>query len=167
MDNKELKKLLEILSDSEVTKFEMEKEGIKLKLSRGTVSSVQISPVAAPIEYSKQLPTPSPLAAENRSHEEPMTTAGAPEEDSLLHQDGIHIVTSPIVGTFYQRPNPKADPFVDIGDKVKEGQILCIVEAMKLMNEIMADASGEIVKIFIEDAQPVEYGEPLFAIKTK
>jgi acetyl-CoA carboxylase biotin carboxyl carrier protein len=167
MDNKELKKLLEILSDSEVTKFEMEKEGIKIKLSRGAISNVQISPVALPVEYSKQPPAPSPLAAESRSHEEPMTTATAPEEDSILNQDGIHIVTSPIVGTFYHRPNPKADPFVDLGDKVKEGQILCIVEAMKLMNEITADASGEIVKIFIEDAQPVEYGEPLFAIKTK
>ncbi len=177
MDTKELKKLLEILSDSEVTKFEMEKEGIKLKLSRGSLTEtpiVQMTPPPAP-DFQRQIIPAAPPASAVPAQQAAPAPAPAPAaedtatkgDDDILNQDGIHIVTSPIVGTFYRKPNPNADPFVDIGDHVKDGQTLCIVEAMKLMNEITADAGGEIVKIFNDDAQPVEFGEPLFAIKTK
>ncbi|RMH22573.1 MAG: acetyl-CoA carboxylase biotin carboxyl carrier protein, partial [Acidobacteria bacterium] len=79
---------------------------------------------------------------------------------------GLHRLTSPIVGTFYRAPSPDADPFVDVGDRVRKGQVLCIVEAMKLMNEIESDVDGEIVEILPENGQPIEYGEPLFLIKT-
>lgn len=172
MDIKELKKLLDILKDSEVSEFEMEREGIKLKLSRGTIVSVHPTP-----EYAPQPINPIPMQA--AAPAQPITgpqpvqqvpaaePAAEPKEDDILNQEGIHVVNSPIVGTFYRKPNPNAGPFVDVGDKVKEGQTLCIVEAMKLMNEIASDVGGEIVKIFIEDANPVEYGEPLFAIKTR
>ena len=171
MDIKELKKLVEILKETEVTEFEMEREGVKIKLSRGQLVNMETPTVN--MDFARQvIPTgievSAPQVLANNNIQEPVPVA-APEQkkDDILSQDGIHIVNSPIVGTFYRKPNPNADPFVDIGSKVTEGQILCIVEAMKLMNEITTEVGGEVVKIFIEDAQPVEYGEPLFAIKTK
>jgi acetyl-CoA carboxylase biotin carboxyl carrier protein len=88
--------------------------------------------------------------------------AGQPAADS---DDGLHFVTSPIVGTFYRAPNPEAEPYVKVGDLIHKGQVLCIVEAMKLMNEIEADTSGTVVRIYPENAQPVEFGERLFAIR--
>jgi len=89
--------------------------------------------------------------------------AGAPAAEDEL-PEGAHIVTSPIVGTFYRKPNPTSDNFVQLGSKVQEGEVLCIIEAMKLMNEIESDMAGEIVKVFPKDAQAVEFGEKLFAI---
>lgn len=178
MDLKELKKLTEILKENEVTEFEMEREGVKIKMSRGALINMQ--PIQIPGDFSRQPIPAAELTANTHITNgypvvaNPVTAVTAPdmvappkEEPDIMSQDGIHIVNSPIVGTFYRKPNPKADPYVEIGSAVKEGQVLCIVEAMKLMNEITADKGGEVVKIFVEDAQPVEYGEPLFALKTK
>ena len=171
MDIKELKKLLEILNDADVHKFEMEREGMKIKLNRGAISpQAAPAPVAPVYEFQKAAVAPAPVPVSAAPSPAPASAAPATEEkkdDDILNQDGIHIVTSPIVGTFYRKPNPNADPYVEVGDSVKNGQTLCIVEAMKLMNEITADASGSVVKIFINDGQPVEFGEPLFALKTK
>ena len=91
--------------------------------------------------------------------------AGAEAPVAAAEEDGLHYVTSPIVGTFYRAPNPDADPYVKVGDIVREGQTLCIVEAMKLMNEIECDVAGTVVKVFPDNAQPVEYGERLFAVR--
>ncbi len=93
-----------------------------------------------------------------------LAPAGADEE--VTAEEGLHILRSPIVGTFYTSPSPDADPYVRVGDRVKTGQVLCIVEAMKLMNEIESDEDGVIEKVFPKNAQPVEYGEPLFAIRS-
>lgn len=115
-------------------------------------STVAPMTMAAPAPAPVEAPAPAPAASA------PAAAAEAPASDE-------HTVTSPFVGTFYRRPNPDADVYCKVGSKVDKGQILCIVEAMKLMNEIEADASGEITAILVEDAQPVEYGQPLFTIK--
>lgn len=174
MDNKELKRLLDILNETGVTEFEMEKEGIKLKITRGG-NIVSISPEQAGVNHyihrtltpvidlPEAITTSIPAAPPAQV---PPEGAKKTEETPLESQEGIHIIHSPIVGTFYRKPNPTADPYVEAGDRAKVGQVLCIVEAMKLMNEIVSDVAGEIIKIYAENASPVEYGEPLFAIKT-
>ncbi|HEX2254333.1 MAG TPA: acetyl-CoA carboxylase biotin carboxyl carrier protein, partial [Thermoanaerobaculia bacterium] len=91
--------------------------------------------------------------------------AAAPAADEPSPADGAHVLTSPIVGTFYRAPAPDADPYVDVGSRVKKGQVLCIVEAMKLMNEIESDVDGVVVEVYPQNGQPVEFGEPLFAIR--
>jgi acetyl-CoA carboxylase biotin carboxyl carrier protein len=174
LDNKELKRLLDILNETGVTEFEMEKEGIKLKITRGG-SGISVSPEnSASNHYIHRTLTPVmdlpeaitlPITPSAASAPPPAVAKKA-EETPLESQEGIHVIHSPIVGTFYRKPNPNADPYVEVGDKTKIGQVLCIVEAMKLMNEIVSDVVGEIVKIYAENASPVEYGEPLFAIKT-
>jgi acetyl-CoA carboxylase biotin carboxyl carrier protein len=174
LEIKELKKLVEILKDSEVTDFEMEKEGTRIKISRsgGNVIFQQAPVGGISNEYQVQSfpTTPSPqhvqqnvATGDTSAPIETSETKPVKEDETL---QGAHIISSPIVGTFYRKPNPNAEPYVNMGDKVKPGQTLCIVEAMKLMNEITSEVGGEIIKIFVEDAQPVEYGEPLFAIKT-
>ncbi|MGB6688135.1 MAG: acetyl-CoA carboxylase biotin carboxyl carrier protein, partial [Terracidiphilus sp.] len=100
-------------------------------------------------------------AAPSSSAEPPATPAPAPDAEA-----GLHIVKSPIVGTYYGSPSPGAPPFVNVGDRVDKGQVICIVEAMKLMNEIESDAAGEIVKCFVTNGQPIEFGQPLFSIRT-
>ena len=173
MDNKELKRLLDILNETGVTEFEMEKEGIKLKITRGG-NSIGISPEnPSSSNYIHRTLTPVMDLPEAITFPIRPSTASAPpeivkkaEETPLESQEGIHIIHSPIVGTFYRKPNPNVDPYIEVGDKTKVGQVLCIVEAMKLMNEIVSDVVGEVVKIYTENASPVEYGEPLFAIKT-
>jgi acetyl-CoA carboxylase biotin carboxyl carrier protein len=162
LDNKELKRLLDILSETGVTEFEMEKEGIKLKIARGG-NNITISPeTAASNHYIHRTLTPvmdlpetimAPLTPTTASAPSPQAAdvqpdaAKKPEEKPLEDQAGIHIIHSPIVGTFYRKPNPNADPYIEVGDRVKVGQVLCIVEAMKLMNEIVSDVVGEVVKI--------------------
>ncbi len=139
---KELRELVDFLKASGIAKFEMERPDFKVGLEfAGTV------PAAVAVA---QAPVPAALP--------PAAAAADPYA-------GMHLVKSPIVGTFYAAPSPDADPFVQVGDKVSVGKVLCIVEAMKLMNEIESDAAGEIVKVFVEPGQPVEYGQPLFAVK--
>lgn len=171
MDNKELKRLLDILNETGVTEFEMEKEGIKLKITRGNIISIApeqgvgnhyVHRTLTPVIDLPEAIT-SPMSA---TPAVPSEGVKKTEEIPLESQEGIHIIHSPIVGTFYRKPNPAADAYVETGDRAKVGQVLCIVEAMKLMNEIVSDVAGEIVKIYAENASPVEYGEPLFAIKT-
>jgi acetyl-CoA carboxylase biotin carboxyl carrier protein len=164
VENKDLKELLEILKNSGVTEFEMEKEGVKLKINRGAFNSQRI--IEVPVNVQQNLPVAPVVADVAPAQTDVIPAKKEQKEANLESQEGIHIIKSPIVGTLYRKPNPKADPYVDIGSIVKAGQIVCIVEAMKLMNEIAADVAGEIVKIYVENSRPVEYGEPLFAIKT-
>jgi acetyl-CoA carboxylase biotin carboxyl carrier protein len=97
----------------------------------------------------------------------PDRSAAAPEAKKAEEQDqDLHVITSPIVGTFYRSPSPSADPFVKIGSNVEIDTVVCIIEAMKLMNEIQAEAAGEVVKVYVENGQPVEYGQPLFGIRS-
>jgi len=150
----EIKELMEYIEASSFVEFELEREGFKIKLvKRSAVPANGPTPVgAAP---------PAPLALTLPQVSEAAAPRPAPTESP-----GTHIVKSPIVGTFYRASGPGAKPFVEIGDRVKKGQILCIVEAMKLMNEIESDSEGDVIAILVANGQPVEYGEPLFTIRT-
>ncbi|QMV17552.1 acetyl-CoA carboxylase biotin carboxyl carrier protein [Granulicella sp. 5B5] len=165
-DLKELRELVEFLKASGIAEFEMERPDLKVGLKfQGAAapasSGVDAGQLAALLAASRGAgPAPAApvaIAASAAPADEP---AKAPSEE-----DGAHIVKSPIVGTFYAAPSPDAPAFVAVGDTVSVGKVLCIIEAMKLMNEIESDAAGKIVKIFVQPGQPVEYGQPLFAIK--
>ncbi len=142
MEFKEIKKLIELLQESDVTELQLEKEGEKVKIKREKYhATVEAAPAAVSFV---------PKAEEKK--------------DPAVPELKGNTISSPIVGIFHRAPSPESPPFVEIGSAVKKGQVLCIVEAMKLMNEIESDTDGTISKIFIENGQPVEYGEPLFLI---
>jgi acetyl-CoA carboxylase biotin carboxyl carrier protein len=162
MDFDELKRILDMVREHELAEFELERDGLKIKIKKSGVARGAGSPGEAqgPAVHA---PSPAPVAAPQGPAAVPapvVPATPAPEEVELA------VVKSPIVGTFYRAPEPNAPPFVKVGDVVKKGQVLCIVEAMKLMNEIESDHAGEIVKIYVENAQSVQYGERLFAIRT-
>lgn len=150
----ELKQILDLARDHELSEFELEAEGFKLRIRKGGQVVVQSVPAAAPVAAPAALP-PSP----------PPPTAVAGQASELDVDVELAIVTSPIVGTFYRAPEPNAPPFVRPGDQVKPGQTLCIIEAMKMMNNIDSEYEGTVVKVFVENGQPVQFGERLFAIK--
>ncbi|MDE1161670.1 MAG: acetyl-CoA carboxylase biotin carboxyl carrier protein [Acidobacteriaceae bacterium] len=159
-DLKELRELVEFLKANDIAEFELERDDVKVALK---FSNAIVQP-AAQITYAAPAGAPAasaPAAALAAAPATAPAAASAPVDETA----GAHIVKSPIVGTFYAAPSPDADAFVKLGDNVSKGKVICIVEAMKLMNEIESDASGEIVKIFVETGSPVEYGQPLFAIK--
>jgi acetyl-CoA carboxylase biotin carboxyl carrier protein len=159
MNIKEVKDLIQEVLQSDISEFELEHTGTRVKLRRGysQESADNSSPTAKPAVVS--LATPQPIVAESPAP--PAESEGASEDSSL------HIITSPIVGTFYRSPSPDADPFVKVGDQAEEGTILCIVEAMKLMNEIPSDVEGEVARIFVENGHPVEFGQKLFGIRPR
>jgi acetyl-CoA carboxylase biotin carboxyl carrier protein len=151
----EIRELIELISEKQFNEFELERGGFRLRLQKGAPR------VAAEASHPVVIAAP---AAESRTSAPPMPSAApAPAAEP---EEKLHIVNSPIVGTFYRSPSPTADAFVKIGDNVETGKTLCIIEAMKLMNEIQSDASGTIAKVFVENGQPVEYGQPLFGIKS-
>jgi acetyl-CoA carboxylase biotin carboxyl carrier protein len=156
-DLQELRELVDFLKANGIAEFEMERPDLKvgLKFAGASAAGVDLSQLAGLLAAGKGA-APAPAAA-------PVSSAPAAAEADP--HAGLHIVKSPIVGTFYAAPSPDAEPFVAVGDTVAVGKVLCIVEAMKLMNEIESDAAGEIVKIFVKPGQPVEYGQALFAIK--
>jgi acetyl-CoA carboxylase biotin carboxyl carrier protein len=143
----EIKELMEYLENSSFVEFEIEREGVKLKLVRRPPYAVDPAPAPVVAVAAAPIAAPAPAAA--------------PAADS----PDLHLVRSPIVGTFYRASAPDAKPFANPGDRVAKGQVLCIVEAMKLMNEIEADCDGEVLEIMVSNGQPVEYGEPLFKIR--
>ena len=155
MDAKELRELIDVISRSSFTTFELEREGFRLKLvkSADSAPTVVIQPppgvVAAELPQATFAQAPAPAAA----------VAPVPVDDGLV------TVTSPIVGTFYRAPSPGAPPFVEVGSKIAKGQVLCIVEAMKLMNEIESEIDAEVVEALVANGQPVEYGERLFKLR--
>ncbi len=163
MNQKELKELIDFLIEKDISEFELERGDVKVRIKRGADQAAPVithtmasMPMAVPpVQHASPAPAP-PAAAVPPSAPVP---AAADEE--------LHIVKSPIVGTFYEAPGPGALPFVKVGDQVAAGQVLCIIEAMKLMNEIESDASGEIVKLLVNNGQPVEYGQPLFAVRPR
>ena len=163
MNQKELKELIEFLIEKDIAEFELERGDVKVKVKR---ASEHVAPAAPPhMAFVHHAPPQSmPMAA-------PEVPAAAPQaqpaKPAAAPEDGAHIVKSPIVGTYYESPSPGAPPFIKVGDTVEAGQILCIIEAMKLMNEIESDVAGEIVKKLVTNGQPVEYGQPLFAIRQK
>ena len=157
----ELRELIALLRDNGLAELELENEGFRVRLRRestGVSSYVADVPHHAPAHV-PVAPAPAPPPATGPTH--PGTHAST---EASQDQD-LHIIPSPIVGTFYRSPSPSADPFVKIGSNVEPESVVCIIEAMKLMNEIQAEASGEVVKVYVENGQPVEYGQPLFGIK--
>ncbi len=158
MNIKEVKDLIHEILASDISEFELEHTGTKVKLRRGFHSESAL-PVTAPAHFHTS-PAPSVIA---RAEPSPAAEAGGEAGEDA----GLHIITSPIVGTFYRASTPGAEPFVKVGDMIDEGKTLCIVEAMKLMNEIPSDVTGEVVKIYAENSHPVEFGQKLFGIRTR
>ena len=151
----EICELIRLVGSTKVASVEVEHAGSRVKIEGAAVTGVAPVVTAAPAAVLEH-----DVGTGAQPQAMPEAAAALNEEESL------HVVTSPIVGTFYRAPNPEADPYVKAGDFVEKGQTLCIVEAMKLMNEIECDATGTIVKVYQENAEPVEYGQPLFALRS-
>ncbi len=154
MDLRKLKTLIDLVSESGISELEVTEGEGKVRIVKNA-PPVYVQQAAAP--YPAQVAAPAPAAGHPLE-----APAGAAAPAPAAPQG--HVVTSPMVGTFYRSPSPGADPFVQVGDTVKEGQTLCIIEAMKLLNEIESDAAGVIKEILVENGQAVEYGQPLFVI---
>ncbi|MCS6875016.1 MAG: acetyl-CoA carboxylase biotin carboxyl carrier protein [Pyrinomonadaceae bacterium] len=156
----EIHEIAKLVEKYGFTEFEFENEKIRIRLSK-----------SLPAQFISAIPTQTPTAAATSAVE---TKVSADSKEQAVQEksdieatldDNLHKITSPIVGTFYRAPAPDKPPYVEVGDKVTPDTVVCIVEAMKLMNEIKAEVSGEVVKIYVENGQPVEYGQPLFGIK--
>jgi acetyl-CoA carboxylase biotin carboxyl carrier protein len=173
----ELRELVELIAEHGFTDFELEREGFRVRLGRNL--SPQTPGASAP-----HVSTPEQSAGGQQARAQtagsigaqPSTGAGSPPTAASetgagevgtqpSEDEGLHMITSPIVGSFFRSPSPTAEPFVRLGSQVNPDTVVCIIEAMKLMNEIQAETSGEVVKIYVENGQPVEYGQPLFGIK--
>jgi acetyl-CoA carboxylase biotin carboxyl carrier protein len=167
MNLDELKQILEMVREHELSELELERDGFKIRVRKGSPAVTRaeaggsyqvdspapvISVTPVPVASPAPAPLPTPPSAEPRGEETEVELA---------------VVKSPIVGTFYRAPEPGAKPFVEVGQTVRKGQVLCIIEAMKLMNEIESEYSGELVSIYVENGQPVQYGERLFAIRAR
>lgn len=162
MNQKELKELIEFLREQDIAEFELERGDVKVRIKRA------FAPTAPAETRIIQVPSVAPMMAEASTPAPTHSAAPASPAPAAAPTDaGLHSVRSPIVGTFYEAPSPGAPPFAKVGDTVELGQVLCIVEAMKLMNEIESDIAGEIVKKLVSNGQPIEYGQELFSIRPK
>ena len=156
MDLDEIKKILELMRDNDLTEFELEQEGVKIRLRKDTGPQWNSPPPSVPAAAYAPPAAPAP----------PPSSESAPAALSVASEDvDLAIIKSPIVGTFFRSPEPDAKPFADVGQMVKAGQVLCVIEAMKLMNEINAECDGEVIKVYVENGRAVHYGERLFAIR--
>jgi acetyl-CoA carboxylase biotin carboxyl carrier protein len=174
MKLQEIQKLISMLEQSGVNEIELETDGMKLRLSKAVPPAPAVTPTQqppTPIFFmappaGASVPAPAPAAAPANPASQPPAAQEPPAAPPQRPRPAnAHEVHSPMVGTFYRSPAPGADPFVKIGDRVKKGQTLCIIEAMKLMNEIECEIDGTVVDVLVENAQPVEYGEPLLLIE--
>jgi acetyl-CoA carboxylase biotin carboxyl carrier protein len=157
----EIKRLIEFIRAQDLTEFELEQDGVKIRVKSG--GAHPHGPVVPPPVIAAYAPPGAPPTGVGAVGP-PIAMPGAAGDDEGAE---LAIVKSPIVGTFYRASDPEAKPFVDVGDVVKKGEVLCIIEAMKLMNEIDSEYDGEIVNVYVENGQPVQYGERLFAIRLK
>ena len=166
----ELKELIEFLKENGIGEFDLERGDLKVRLKFASASQPadlsQIAHLAAAAQAAQSAASFQPTAVAH-AHPAGATSAAEPAAGPVDDEAGLHVVKSPIVGTFYESPSPGSAAFVKPGDVVEVGQVLCIVEAMKLMNEIESDAAGEIVKRFVTSGQPVEYGQKLFAVRPR
>ena len=161
MDLKQIKQILDLVREHELSEFEIEHDGLRLKIRKDTLGTHLATHPAAPVMPAAHAGSAaSALAAGPSGATSSVTDIGDAEIE-------LAVVKSPIVGTFYRSSEPGSASFVEIGSSVKKGDVLCIIEAMKLMNEIDSEYEGEIVNIYVENGQPVQYGERLFAIRTK
>ncbi|HKT80037.1 MAG TPA: acetyl-CoA carboxylase biotin carboxyl carrier protein [Vicinamibacterales bacterium] len=158
MDLDQLNQIFALVREHDLAEFELEQDGVRLKLRRAAAGTPAAAAVAA---------APPATQVQTAPASQTVPVASALPVGELAEEIELAVVKSPIVGTFYRSPEPGAPPFVEVGATIKKGQVLCVIEAMKLMNEIDAECDGEIVNIYVENGQPVQYGERLFAIKTK
>lgn len=156
VDLPEVERLLDFMQTHGLEEFEYERNGFRIRLRKPSAVAAPAVPLASPSQAASA-ETVAPVHA-------PAPSGPAPAAPEPPRED-LHIIKSPIVGTFYSCPNPGADSFVSVGTRVEVGQVLCIIEAMKLMNEIETDAAGEIVKCLVTNGQPIEFGQPLFSIR--
>lgn len=161
----DIQQLLDLLADKQITEFEMEQQGVKIRVRRGNVHVSEASNFNGFIIPPP--PSPAPANSVGPAPAAPANSSPAPAAPEAVTEstEGLFMMKSPIVGTFYASPSPNAPPFVKVGDTVQLGQVICIIEAMKLMNELEAEEAGKIVRIYVETGQPVEYGQSLFAIE--
>lgn len=157
----ELRALIDLIQENDFAEFEIAREGFRLHVRRGAMAAqgTRSDTDSTAVRETAEPTGPSSATGSSSSHPGTQAKSTASEDQDL------YMIPSPIVGTFYRSPSPSADPFVKIGSNVEAETIVCIIEAMKLMNEIQAETSGEVVKIYVENGQPVEYGQPLFGIK--
>jgi acetyl-CoA carboxylase biotin carboxyl carrier protein len=159
MNLDDIKEILGLVKEHELSEFEYERDGLRLRVKKAGQEVVYApAPVAAPA------PAPAPLAAAAPAGSAGSGAAAAPAPDAVIGTD-LAVIKAPLVGTFYAASEPGARPFANVGDTVKKDQVLCIIEAMKLMNEIKADADGEVAAVYVKNGQAVQFGERLFAIK--
>lgn len=171
----EIKELIELVAEHRLSGFEIERAGFRFKIegraaAESVIATALPPPAATPIPVSAPLPPPAVPAVALEAPPASASKGLAPPAGEAATQadepgDDTHELTSPIVGTFYRSPSPEDEPFVEVGSRVRRGQVLCIVEAMKLMNEIESDVDGVVAEILPKNAQPVEFGEPLFRIR--
>jgi acetyl-CoA carboxylase biotin carboxyl carrier protein len=162
LDLKQIKQIIDLMKRSELTEFAVEEEGFKLKIRRGlnglpvvSTGKAGSNPPFVPAEYNSTPPMPVPAPLPSSMSSPPVAT----------EEPGITYVKSPMVGTFYRSPSPESKAFVDVGSKIEDNSLVCIIEAMKIMNEIQAETKGTIVEILVENGQPVEYGQRLFKLR--
>jgi len=163
----ELRELVGLITENGLTQFELEREGFRVKVGRGPTYE-QAAAQAALAGAEKQITSGAVIAGGSSVQSVPTYVPphpGAQAEEAASEDQDLHIITAPIVGTFYRAPSPTAESFIRIGSQVEPTTVVCIIEAMKLMNEIQAETTGEVVKIYVENGQAVEYGQPLFGIK--
>ena len=166
MNQKELKELIDFLIEKDISEFELERGDVKVRIKRGADASAPIVTHTVPMAQMPMVSAPMAAPTAPVVQSPPPSVAHPPAAAPAVEEE-LHHVKSPIVGTFYEAPSPGSAPFVKPGDQVAAGQVLCIIEAMKLMNDIESDASGEVVKILVKNGQPVEYGQALFAIRPR
>jgi acetyl-CoA carboxylase biotin carboxyl carrier protein len=173
LNMEELRELFELIAQHGFTDFELEREGIRVRVRRELAHQLSGSSSAQPTTTPASAPTPAAPPVRPSADTQSSAPAAAPvaqpsaepAKAAATEDEDLHKITSPIVGTFYRSPSPQAESFVRIGSHVGPDTVVCIIEAMKLMNEIQAETTGEVVKIYVENGQPVEYGQPLFGIK--
>ena len=163
----ELRELIALIQKNGFAEFEIQREGFRLHVRRDlqTVPAAGTNSSGASVPSLAESPDASSSSASTSAKTATPEHPGARAETAAADDQGLHIISSPIVGTFYRAASPNAEPFVKIGTQVEPDSVVCIIEAMKLMNEIQAETSGEVVKIYVENGQPVEYGQPLFGIR--
>ena len=163
MNFKDILELIDKVAEKEISSVEIEQAGTRVKIEgKQTHAPVFASAAINPVQHSELTSPAVPLVVAPQTVAEKAEAKRKEDEES---EAGLHIITSPIVGTFYRTPNPESEPFVNVSDRISKGKVLCIIEAMKLMNEIESDVEGTITKVFPQNGQPIEYGEKLFAVK--
>ncbi len=166
MTLEEIKHLIEFIREQDLTEFELEQDGMKIRIKSGAAVAAPV-PIVSALPVVAAAPATTIPATGAATPSSASTTAAAKTEVEDEEGPELAIVKSPIVGTFYRAPEPGAEAFVQVGDTVKKGQVLCIIEAMKLMNEIDSEYDGEILNVYVENGQAVQYGERLFSIRLR